>query len=250
MKFDDLDRAMRQYETAYDFCIPDKNYIIVRLDGRGFTRLTKEVWQFEAPFDVRFRDLMADTTIALLDCGFNVVYGFSESDEISLLFNFEEQTFNRKIRKIITTLASEASAHFSLAQGSPATFDARVSVLPNWALVEDYFLWRQEDAHRNALNAHCYWLQRKQGIGANDAHQAIKFLSKQQKHDLLSEQGIHFNDLPAWQKYGFGVYWQTVTKQGWNPKTSEATETTRRIIQRKFELPLRDDYREWLRQWK
>lgn len=250
MKFDDLDRAMRQYETAYDFCIPDKNYIIVRLDGRGFTRLTKEVWQFEAPFDVRFRDLMADTIVALLDCGFNVVYGFSESDEISLLFNFEEQTFNRKIRKIITTLASEASAHFSLVQGSPATFDARVSVLPNWALVEDYFLWRQEDAHRNALNAHCYWLQRKQGIGANDAHQAIKFLSKQQKHDLLSEQGIHFNDLPAWQKYGFGVYWQTVTKQGWNPKTSEATETTRRIIQRNFELPLRDDYREWLRQWK
>lgn len=43
------------------------------------------------------------------------------------------------------------------------SFDARVSQLPTAELVEDYFAWRQEDAHRNSLNAHCYWLLRKQG---------------------------------------------------------------------------------------
>ena len=26
------------------------NHIVVRLDGRGFTRLTKDIWQFDAPF--------------------------------------------------------------------------------------------------------------------------------------------------------------------------------------------------------
>ena len=61
MRFDDLDKLLRQYETAYDFCVPQENFIVVRLDGRGFTRLTKEIWQFEAPFDIRFRDLMAHT---------------------------------------------------------------------------------------------------------------------------------------------------------------------------------------------
>ena len=61
MRFDDLDKCLRQYETAYDFCVPQENFIVVRLDGRGFTRLTKEIWQFEAPFDIRFRDLMAHT---------------------------------------------------------------------------------------------------------------------------------------------------------------------------------------------
>ena len=49
MRFDDLDKRLRQYETAYDFCVPQENFIVVRLDGRGFTRLTKEIWQFEAP---------------------------------------------------------------------------------------------------------------------------------------------------------------------------------------------------------
>ncbi|OAM27141.1 guanylyltransferase [Eikenella longinqua] len=242
MRFDDLDARMRQYETAYDFCIPEQNHIVVRLDGRGFTRLTKEIWQFEALFDIRFRDRMADTTAALLDCGFNIAYGFSQSDEISLLFQHDEYTFKRKVRKIITTLAAEASAHFSLAQGSRATFDARVCVLPNWGLVRDYFAWRQEDAHRNALNAHCYWLQRKHGISPNAAAEKLAHLSRQQKHDFLFEHSINFNDLPAWQKRGFGIYWQTVAKQGFNPQTGETTETTRRIITRNFDLPLREEY--------
>ena len=71
MRFDDLDKRLRQYETAYDFCVPQESFIVVRLDGSGFTRLTKEIWQFEARH--------------LMKCGFNVAYGYSESDEISLL---------------------------------------------------------------------------------------------------------------------------------------------------------------------
>ena len=79
MKFDDLDRLMRPYETAYDFCVPMGNHIVVRLDGRGFTRLTKDIWQFDAPFDPRFRDLMTQTVAHLMQCGFNILYGFSQS---------------------------------------------------------------------------------------------------------------------------------------------------------------------------
>ncbi len=113
MRFDDLDKHLRQYETAYDFCVPQENFIVVRLDGRGFTRLTKEIWQFEAPFDIRFRDLMAHTVRHLMKCGFNVAYGYSESDEISLLLRRDDDTFKRKTRKIISVLAGEASAAFS-----------------------------------------------------------------------------------------------------------------------------------------
>ena len=50
--------------------------MVARLDGRGFTRLTKEVQQFDAPFDIRFRDLMLDTVEHLMTgCGFNFIYG-------------------------------------------------------------------------------------------------------------------------------------------------------------------------------
>ncbi|MBO5033607.1 MAG: hypothetical protein J6D08_17290 [Lachnospiraceae bacterium] len=61
MKFDDFDTKMRVYEQSLDqYILPDM-YIVVRLDGRSFTRLTKEICKFEAPFDIRFRDYMVDT---------------------------------------------------------------------------------------------------------------------------------------------------------------------------------------------
>ena len=105
MKFDDFDKEMRIYEESIDQYILSDMYIVARLDGRSFTRLTKEIYKFEAPFDVKFRDLMIETVKTLMNVGFRIVYGFTESDEISLLFHPEDRTFGRKVRKINTTLA-------------------------------------------------------------------------------------------------------------------------------------------------
>ncbi len=78
---------MRRFETALDTPIPPGFQIIARLDGRGFTRLTHEVCNFEAPFDQGFHDLMVTTSRHLLESGFNILLAYSESDEISLLFH-------------------------------------------------------------------------------------------------------------------------------------------------------------------
>ena len=61
MRFDDLDTQMRVFETAHDHCVLPSIHMVARLDGRGFTRMTKEVHNFEAPFDIRFRDMMVKT---------------------------------------------------------------------------------------------------------------------------------------------------------------------------------------------
>ena len=114
MKFDDLDKRMRVFETAHDHCVLPGLFIVARLDGRGFTRLTKDVHTFEAPFDKRFRDHMVATASHLMDCGFNLIYGYTESDEISLLFHPVDHSFSRKTRKLISVIAGEASAKFSL----------------------------------------------------------------------------------------------------------------------------------------
>jgi tRNA(His) 5'-end guanylyltransferase len=50
VKFDELDARMRVFETANDRCVLPGMYMVARLDGRGFTRLTKEVHAFNAPF--------------------------------------------------------------------------------------------------------------------------------------------------------------------------------------------------------
>ncbi|WP_148714427.1 tRNA(His) guanylyltransferase Thg1 family protein [Chitinolyticbacter meiyuanensis] len=248
MRFDELDSRMRVYETTHDHYVMPGIYMVVRLDGRGFTRNTKDVWQFEAPFDERFRDLMLETTSHLMNCGFNVVYGYTESDEISLLLRQDEDTFNRKTRKLISILAGKASARFSLSLGQMACFDARMCELPNRNLVLDYFRWRHEDAHRNALNAHCYWLLRKQGEEPNVASGRISGISTADKNELLFQNGINFNNLPAWQKRGMGVYWETYQKPAVNPQTGEATLSgPRRRLTTNLTLPLGDAYADFVK---
>lgn len=247
MKFDDLDKKMRVFETAADLCVLPGIFMVARLDGRGFTRLTKEVCRFEAPFDTRFRDLMAATTRSLMTCGFRVLYGYTQSDEISLLFDPQEQLFGRKLRKYNSTLAGEASAQFSLKLGLPASFDCRISQLPNLELVVDYFRWRHEDAARNALGAWCYWTLRKDGENVRQATQRLLGLSVSRKNDLLFQYGVNFNDLPNWQKRGSGFYWEEYDKPSVNPITNEPVTARRRRIRHDLDLPMKDQYGQFVR---
>jgi tRNA(His) 5'-end guanylyltransferase len=242
MKFDELDSKMRVFETAHDRSVLPGMFLVARIDGRNFTRLTKEVHKFEAPYDVRFRDLMTETTVHLMNCGFNALYGYTQSDEISLLFHPRITTFDRKVRKYNSILAGEASAKFSVLLQDLACFDCRISELPNIDLVVDYFRWRNEDAHRNALNAHCYWLLRKEGQSVRDATAALDRLSVAEKNELLWQREINFNDLPLWQRRGTGVYWERYQKTGTNPVTQEVVATTRRKLRTNLELPMRDEY--------
>jgi tRNA(His) 5'-end guanylyltransferase len=242
MKFDELDEKMRVFETAHDHCVLPGIHIVARLDGRGFTKLTKEVHSFEAPFDLRFRDLMVHTVEHLMEAGFQAVYGYTQSDEISLLLALDSQAFGRKERKLNSILAAEASTAFSLKLGAPGCFDCRVCQLPTRELVRDYFRWRNEDAHRNALNAHCYWLQRKQGVEAGPATRKLAGMTVAEKNEFLFQHGINFNEIPAWQKRGTGVYWTQVEKEATNPKTGEVVIALRRRLRVDFELPMRDAY--------
>jgi tRNA(His) guanylyltransferase len=109
MKFDDLDARMRVFETGHDLSVLPGLHIVARIDGRGFTRLTRERHPFKAPFDDRFRDLMLETLRRLMDCGFRALYGYTQSDEMSVLLHLEETAFARKERKLLSILASEAS---------------------------------------------------------------------------------------------------------------------------------------------
>ncbi len=183
---------------------------------------------------------MLTTVCHLMDCGFRVIFGYTQSDEISLLFHRDDQTFQRKERKILSVLAGEASAVFSLSLGNPAMFDARISTLPGLEQIKDYFRWRMEDASRNCLNGYCYWLLRDQGCDPGQAHSRTEGLKLSERHDLLMRHGINFNDLPAWQKRGCGVYWKTESKEGLDPRTGEKTITERRSLFTDLNLPIGD----------
>ena len=248
MRFDDFDRKMRVYEENLDqYILPDM-FIVARLDGRSFTRLTKEKLDLERPFDIKFRDMMVKTAKYVMSCGFRIVYAYTESDEISLLFHPDDNTFGRKVRKLNTTLAGEASAVFSLEAGMPATFDCRIVPLPNIERVYDYFLWRQEDSHRNSLNAWCYWTLRGDGKTKNEATEVLSAKSVAFKNELLFSYGINYNDLPAWQRRGIGIWGKQTEKDGFNPITNESVTALRNELTAEYELPLGEDYRKLIKQ--
>ena len=245
-RFDDLDSLMRSFEAARDVRVAPRMHVIVRLDGRGFTTLTKQTLaHFERPFDVRFRDAMVEATRAIMTHGgFEIVYGYTQSDEISLVLSRDDQTFSRKESKLLSVLSSMASAHCSLALGQVACFDARLLALPTPDLIVDYMQWRAQDAFRNAVSAHCYWLLRDgQGLGARQATARLEGASAADKRELLRDQaGMHVNDLPCWQRRGVGLSWETYIKQGVDPRTGQTREATRRRLTAHMELPFGPPY--------
>jgi tRNA(His) guanylyltransferase len=242
MKLSELGAKMRPYETASDRCVPPGLFLVARLDARGFTRLTAaRREEFERPFDVRVRDTMIATTEHLMNSGFRVAYGYTQSDEISLLLRLDESAFGRKLRKYHSLLAGEASAKFTRLIGEVVAFDCRVAELPNLELVVDYFHWRHEDAARNALSAHAHWALLRAGASPAAASERLAGMSAPDKHELLHAHGVNFNDLPVWQRRGVGLHWEAVVRPI-DPRTGEPARVPRRRIKVELELPMKDAY--------
>lgn len=242
MTFDELDKAMRLFETACDHAVLPGIYMVARIDGRAFTRLTKEIHRFQAPYDERFRDYMVETARHLMQCGFNTLFGHTHSDEISLLFHRDETMFGRKTHKYLSVLAGEASAKFSLLLGDLASFDCRISQLPAAEYVVDYFRWRSEDARRNALNSYCYYFLRDMGKSADEATELLRKLTVAGKKQVLYRAGRSFKDLPGWQKHGVGLAWEMYTAPAISALTGQTVQSQRRRINVEYNLPVRDEY--------
>lgn len=248
MNFDMLDKKMRQFETHDDRHVLPGVWIVLRMDGRGFTKLTKETLKFQAPFDMKFRDAMVATARDLMgSAGFSTLFGWTSSDELSILLRYDDQTFARKTRKLISVMAGEASASITLHLGHHAVMDARVCELPGSQDVVDYFRWRQEDAARNALNSWVYWTMRKEGKSASTATTAMLGMSVSLKHDYLHGRNINFDKLPDWQKRGVGFFWAEVLRTGRNPLTNETVEVKRRELAVEEHLVYGTEYGEEIR---
>lgn len=198
MKPDEFNSRLRSFEAADETSAPEGVYLVARL--------TKQLHNFEAPFDESFRDLMIATATHLMNAGLRILYAYTYSNEISVLFQRDDNPFGRKLRKLHSILASEAGACFSLALGATASFDCRIYQLPNEESVIDYFRWRQADA----------------------------------KIQLLASTGTPYDKLPLWQTRGIGLFYETIGKVGLT------TNTRRRHLRVEMNLPHPDAYAAFL----
>ena len=224
MNTTEFDKHMRAFENSNDPRIHPGMNVIVRLDGRNFSKLTRKILKLK-PFDVNMRDSMVYTVMHLMEhSGFNIQSGFTQSDEISLVLDPREihQTFNGKIRKILSLLAAQASVTFTFVMRAYGIFDARVIQLPTKETVNDYFKWRKSDSETNCINQLCYYhLVNTDNHSPYAAQQILSGKLNDWKNEYLFQHGINFNDLPLWQKQGIDIKWEPYKKEGFNPITNE-----------------------------
>ncbi len=244
MDNDTFEAQMRALEYYHALRVIPGAWIVLRVDGRSFTRFTAT--RFEKPFDATLHGHMVGTMRALLT-ELHGLYAYTESDEISVLLPPTWDLFDREVEKLVSISASVASATFTLACQTVAQFDSRIWLGVGEAEVVDYFRWRQEDAARGSLHSASYWAIRRDGLTEQAATAALHGRSVAEKNELLFQHGINYNNLPTWQRRGAGLYWEPYKKAGYDPVRQEPTVAQRRRLVLNEELPMKDNYAELIR---
>jgi tRNA(His) guanylyltransferase len=200
MKTDSLGDRMKRYEGITQTKLMNRTPVIIRLDGKAFHTFTRGL---QKPFDQLLNDAMVKTMHALCESIQGAVLGYTQSDEISILLqdwaSFEtDGWYDYKIQKMVSVAASIATATFNAAFQHPtkktlALFDARIFNLP-FEEVNNYYIWRQQDATRNSINSLAQSLF---------SHKELQGLNVSQVQDLMMlQRGINWNDIPTHFKRG------------------------------------------------
>jgi tRNA(His) guanylyltransferase len=208
---DDFGDRIKEYEAnetsrVFDPTLP----VVVRIDGRSFSKFTKGM---RRPYDSSMSDCMIATTKTLVE-DTHARIGYTQSDEISLVFLAGEGSqlpFGGKIHKLTSVLASLAGSAFMYALyrrmmdpklSQMPHFDARVFQVPSKEEATNALLWRAMDARKNSVSMACRSVRSsKQMHGADQTRM----------RDMLLEDGIDFEDYPAFFKWGTWV--RRVTKE-------------------------------------
>jgi tRNA(His) 5'-end guanylyltransferase len=188
--------------------------VYARIDGRNFSAFTRGMAR---PYDPAMTEVMILTTEALVE-ETHARIGYTQSDEISLVWQAERYDssifFDHRIAKMTSVLASFATAAFICAlrnEGSYAGridrlphFDCRVFQLPNRTEAANAFLWREQDATKNAVSM---------AARSVYSHKALDHKSGPEMQEMLFAKGINFNDYPAFFKRGTFVRRETVWRE-------------------------------------
>jgi tRNA(His) 5'-end guanylyltransferase len=203
---------MKRYERAAKTSLTWRLPVIVRIDGRAFHTYTKSL---QRPFDETFIDAMNACAIAVCEEAQGAAVAYVQSDEISVLLHGyrkhdSQPWFDNEVQKIVSISASIASAEMTVrsldifGRVKRAHFDARVFTLPD-AEVNNYFLWRQQDAARNAVQMTAH---------ANYSHRELHRKNTTEMVELLSQKGIDFHSLPTHHRRGRCIVREVYEKDG------------------------------------
>ena len=198
----DLGNRQKFYEGLTDTHLMPLVPVMVRLDGRCFSRFTKDL---ERPYDKRFSDLMIETARFLVK-ETNARISYTQSDEISLVLlneRFDSELFmGGRSFKMISIMSAITTAFFNRnlpkylpekIDGMPV-FDCRVWNVPSKTEAVNALIFREQDATRNSISM---------AAQSQFSHNQLMNKSCDQMQEMLfQEKGINWNDYPSFFKRG------------------------------------------------
>jgi len=223
---DELGKRMKGYEAVPKTVLMKRTPVAIRIDGKAFHTFTRG---FKKPFDNILVKSMQETMIYLCENIQGCVFGYCQSDEITLIltdyktfdtaawFDYEVQklcsisasmatmTFNKFFAKNVytTPYISDYYEIYTKAIEKGAMFDSRCFNISKEEVCNLVY-WRQLDATRNAI----------QMVGqAYFSHKQLQNKSCAIIQEMLfQEKGINFNNYPVYLKRGTACY---NTENGW-----------------------------------
>lgn len=215
---------MKQYETVTKSVLVRRTPVILRLDGCHFHTFTKG---FIKPFDEVLMVSMIRTLLFLCKSIQGCVFGYTQSDEISLiLVDYKKLNssawYDNEVQKMCSVAASLCTlkfneifreevhkrvipinldnlpiAAYNKALETGATFDCRVFNVPKEDVC-NCIIWRQQDATRNSIQSLAQ---------SKFSHKELHGLSCDKLQDkLFKERNINWNDLEVYKKRGTTCY--------------------------------------------
>jgi len=195
---DEFGNRMKSYELKDKILsgIP----FVARIDGKSFSKWTKN---FKKPYDADLHRAFIIITEELMK-ETHCVMGYTQSDEITLVFDEKNEYFDRKIQKLCSVIASISSAVMHDIYEKRAYFDCRVFGVPNRDEASNAILWREFDATKNAISSAAHF---------HFSHKELQGLNgKQMQEKLFQEKGINFNAYPDFFKRGSFIQKRNVLK--------------------------------------
>ena len=272
-KNDSLEKRMKSYEAIPKNFLTRHIPVIIRLDGKAFHTFTRGM---KKPFDNILMQTMQETMKYLCENIQGCVFGYTQSDEITLVLKDYEKIstdawFGYNVQKMTSISASMATLAFNkffeencnivwdnyyeawnhaeeenkynemlYGKINKALFDSRVFSIPK-DKVCNCLIWRQQDATRNSIEA----------VGqANFSQKELQKKNLNQIQEMLfSQANINWNDFPTECKRGSCCYKRQVEKEVIISKTKEVKKINRNEWYIDKEIPIFTQNREYIEKW-
>ena len=215
---DTFGNRIKEYEHRNQYYLQKRTPVIIRIDGRAFHNFTHNL---QKPFDNIFTNTMIETMESLCQEIQNCIFGYVQSDEISLVLKdytnlntaawFEYRTdklcsisaslatwyfnkyFQENSKRIIEcSINTEYQMALQHCIETPAIFDARCFNIPREEVVNAIY-WRQLDAVRNSIQA-CGQ--------AEFSHKELMYKNCNEIKKMLEDIGKPWDSLPVYKQRG------------------------------------------------